>query len=164
MCVSFRLCASKFGQAVCNLFPLTSNPPTYLNLVIQLEYYRGQGPGLGGPDLVYCDDFNQITFATRLPTARGRSVHCQPTGSMRGRIARHRTSSACGCRFEVGMLARPYMPVGDSQTEGPSSYLSLYTSGRILSGWTCTRTQPRPESPRSAARGGAPIYFMYKSS
>ena len=60
MCVSFRLCASEFGQAVCNLFPLTSNPPTYLNLVIQLEYYRGQGPapGLDGPDLVYCNDFN----------------------------------------------------------------------------------------------------------
>ena len=37
------------------------------------ETLTRQGPGLGGPDLVYCYDFNQIPRFARLPTAR--SVH-----------------------------------------------------------------------------------------
>ena len=38
-----------------------------------------------------CHDFSQIPIVTRLPSARGRPVHCEPTGSTRGSIAR-RTS------------------------------------------------------------------------
>jgi hypothetical protein len=45
-------------------------------------------PYLGGPDLVYCDDFHQIgSIASTDADALG-SVHCQPTGWMRGRMAR----------------------------------------------------------------------------
>ena len=42
-------------------------------------------------NLGICHDFSQIPIVTRLPSARGRPVHCEPTGSTRGSIAR-RTS------------------------------------------------------------------------
>ena len=55
-----------------------------------------QGPDLegrgGGVNLRrICDDFSQISCSTRTGADALGSVHCQPTGSMRGRIA-HRTS------------------------------------------------------------------------
>ena len=42
-------------------------------------------------NLRICDDFSQIRCLTRTGADALGSVHCQPTGSMRGRIA-HRTS------------------------------------------------------------------------
>ena len=53
--------------------------------------YRRQGPDLGGVNLVYYYDFDQIRCLTRTGADALGSVHCQPTGWMRGRIA-HPTS------------------------------------------------------------------------
>ena len=38
-------------------------------------------------NLGICHDFSQIPIVTRLPSARGRPVHCEPTGCLELRIA-----------------------------------------------------------------------------
>ena len=50
-----------------------------------------QGPDLGGVNLGICYDFSQMCCFARTDADALGSVHCEPTGSMRGRIA-HRTS------------------------------------------------------------------------
>ena len=53
-----------------------------------LALYPRWGPGLGGPNLVYGDVFNEIgSIASADADALG-SVHCQPTGCTLGRTVR----------------------------------------------------------------------------
>ena len=50
--------------------------------------FHRQGPDLGGVNLGKCYDFSQIRCFARTGADALGSVHCQPTGCTRGRIAR----------------------------------------------------------------------------
>ena len=79
-----------------------------------------QGPDLGGVNLVYYYDFDQIRCLTRTGADALGSVHCQPTGSMRGRIA-HRTS----------WLASSGPCVVDLQLKKTTTFLELQVDVRL---------------------------------